>query len=224
MSSESFPPVLRRSQLYHWHQQQGASFDMAGPTLRVLRYPDEQAPALSLTDLSTHPRVGFKGVGTRQWLQQLAIDMPQTPNCATRQPDGSLLARLSEHEHLLLDNLAADAPLPAELLSRWELEQPSQCYALPRADSHSWMILAGTDAAAMMSSLCAVDLRPQQFADGSIAQTSVARTNTIVIRDDNHGLRYHLLCDASTALYLWNILLESVTAFGGQATGVEHLL
>lgn len=224
MTDSSTPVPLRRSLLQHWHHQHGAIFDTAGATRWVRRYADEQISELSLTDLSTHPRVGFKGSGTSQWLSHQSVDLPHSPNCSTLQPDGSLVARLSDHEHLVLGNLAADASLPDDLQQRWEHDNSAQCYPLPRADSHSWFLLAGTAAPHVLSSLCAVDLRPEHFHNGSIAQTSLARANTIIIRDDAKHLRFHLLSDVSMALYMWEVLVDSVAALGGQATGVEQLI
>ena len=224
MGQTSAKTATRRSQLDHWHRRHGAVFDTVGTTRRVLRYADENAPGLSVTDLSTHPRIGFKGAGARQWLGDRAMDLPARPNCAIRQPDDSLVARLSDQEHLILDNLAADALLRNDLLLDWQREQPARCYPLQRTDSHCWLVLAGEEAAGMMSSLCAVDLRPGYFDNGAIAQTSVARVSTIVIRDDAGVLRYHLLADATMACYLWDVLLQSATRFGGGVTGLEHLL
>lgn len=224
MTDSSLLLDLRRSLLNHWHQEHGGVFDYVGTTRRVQRYADEQACELSLTDLSTHPRIGFKGPGAAQWLSHQSVDLPSSPNFSTRQPEGSLVARLSDHEHLVLSNLAADATVPDALQQRWEQDKPAQCYALPRADSHSWLVLNGPAAYRVMSSLCAVDLRPESFRNGSIAQTSVARANTIIIRDDANHLRFHLLSDVSMALYMWEVLLESVKALGGQATGVQQLI
>ena len=224
MADLATPATLRRSLLDHWHQQHGAVFDTAGTIRRVWRYKDEQASELSLTDLSTHPRAGFKGPGTAQWLSHHAIALPHSPNCATRQSDGSLVARLSDNEHLVLGNLESNASLPGDLQQRWEHDNPAQCYSLPRADSHSWFALKGAAAAQVMSSLCAVNLQPKHFNDGSIAQTSVARANTIIIRDDANHLCFHLLSDVSMALYMWEVMLESVKALGGQATGIEQLI
>ncbi len=224
MGQTSATTVTRRSQLDHWHRRHAAVFDTVGTTRRVLRYADENATALSVTDLSTHPRIGFKGAGAGHWLGGRAMDLPVQPNRAIRQPDGSLVARLSDQEHLVLDNLAADALQHNDLLLDWQRDQPARCYPLPRTDSHCWLVLAGEESAGMMSSLCAVDLRPGYFDNGAVAQTSVARVNTIVIRDDASVLRYHLLADATMTCYLWSILLESATRFGGGATGLEHLL
>ncbi len=224
MAESVLPDSLRRSLLDHWHQQHGALFDTQGTTRRVWRYEDEQRSALSLTDLSTHPRAGFKGIATRQWLSQNSVILPDSPNCATRQADGSLVARLSDNEHLVLSDIAATASLPDDLKRQWQHDNPARCYPLPRADSHSWFVLKGDSAAHLMSTLCAVDLRPEHFPIGKIAQTSVARANSIVIRDDADHLCFHLLSDVSMALYMWDVVLDSVKALGGNAIGVQQLI
>ena len=48
-------------------------------------------------------------------------------------------------------------------------------YPVPRADSHCWFALSGLHAAEMFAKICGVDLRAHRFAEGAIAQTSVAR-------------------------------------------------
>ena len=49
-----------------------------------------------------------------------------------------------------------------------------------------------------MAKLCAVDLRPDRFQNGSIAQTSVAKLNSVIIRQDiGNTLCVYLLCDAT---------------------------
>ena len=53
-------------------------------------------------------------------------------------------------------------------------------------------------AADMFAKLCGVDLSPNRFAEGQVAQTSVARLSAIVIRSDTAGaLAFHLLADSA---------------------------
>jgi sarcosine oxidase subunit gamma len=214
----------RRSPLYRWHQQQGAAFGDAGGSCRVLRYPGEGEPELCLVDLSTHGRSGFKGSGARQWLDGQSSRLPASPNRAMRQPDGSLIARLSDQEHLVLTSVSGEAPMAKNLETRCQADKPPGCYALPRADSHCWFMLAGKPAAEAMSRVCAVDLRSKSFADGAVAQTSVAGISAIIIRDDAGELRYHVLADASLALYLWEQLHDCLAGLGGRTCGIELLL
>lgn len=75
-----------------------------------------QATHLALTDLSTLPRTGFKGA--RGWLEEHGAQLPNSPNQAAQQEDGSLIARLSIDELLILSDLNSDATLPAILQDR----------------------------------------------------------------------------------------------------------
>ncbi|MCR6629846.1 MAG: hypothetical protein NVV74_07215 [Magnetospirillum sp.] len=73
----------------------------------------------------------------------------------------------------------------------------------------------------MLAKLCGVDLRRHVFADGAVAQTSVARLNGILIRQ---GEDFHLLADSASAEYLWDCLVDAMAEFGGSVAGVNHLL
>ena len=89
------------------------------------------------------------------------------------------------------------------------------------ADSHAWFLLTGADSPAMFAKLCGVDVRPDKFAVGRIAQTSIARLNGIIIRDDKGGLpAYHLLADSASAEYLWGCLRDAMAEFGGAPIGL----
>lgn len=68
-------------------------------------------------------------------------------------------------------------------------------------------MLAGEFAPEMFSKMCGVDLR-DRFADGFIAQTSLAKMGAIIIRADRKGkdgrahAAYHVLADIASAEYL----------------------
>ena len=85
----------------------------------------------------------------------------------------------------------------------------------------SRQVWAYSRAAQMFAKLCGVDLRPGKFADGAIAQTSLARMNAVVIRDDRGGaLAYHLLGDSASAAYLWDCLTDAMAEFDGRPVGL----
>src|SRR5437867_3689343 len=97
-------------------------------------------------------------------------------------------------------------------------------YPVPRRDSHAWFMVAGDAAARMFAKLCAVDLAPDQFADGRIAQTSVARLSAIVIRSELGGtLAFSLLADSASAEYLWDCLCDAMAEFHGIVAGVNMM-
>ncbi len=86
-----------------------------------------------------------------------------------------------------------------------------------RQDSHYWFALTGVRCPAMFAKLCGVDLSPDCFASGTVAQTSVARTSAVIVRHDIEDvLCYYLLGDSSTILYMWPCLTDAMKAFDGQ--------
>jgi sarcosine oxidase, subunit gamma len=191
---------------------------------RKLTGVSEAPAALMLADLSLLPRTGFKGRSAPDWLTAQGLTLPPAPNLALRQPDGALVARLSNEEHLVLEPLSGEPAAVDRLDSAWTLEGAPGCYRLPRADSHAWLLVAGAETAALLAKLCGVDLRPHRFAPGAVAQTSVARISAIVVRDDlGARLAFHLLCDSASAEYLWDCLLDAMAEFQGAAISLEAL-
>jgi sarcosine oxidase gamma subunit len=132
-------------------------------------------------------------------------------NKAYRQTDGSLIALLSPTEILWLRASASD-----EAITRWNCPdgQPlaPQTYLVPRSDGTYWFQLAGEEAEVALSRLCSVDFSHKNCPDLSVAQTLVARINTIVIHDRDAGeSRFHLIGDVSLATYMWEALTSATT-------------
>lgn len=228
---------LRRSFVTHELQMAGAHFGEENGAAIAVDFGDpvrEEATArrLGLVDLSPLPRVGFKGQGTAEWLAAQGVLVPPESNQAAEQDGGELAARLAPGEVLILGaqsgSQSGEDDLPARLAAAWAeaptLPETPRGFPVPRADSHAWFLLTGADSPTMFAKLCGVDLRPAKFALGRIAQTSIARLNGIVIRDDKGGLpAYHLLVDSASAGYLWGCLRDAMAEFGGTPIGVRAL-
>jgi sarcosine oxidase subunit gamma len=174
---------------------------------------------LSIIDLSERPRLGFKGRGTLPAMQKRGIVVENQPNRAFRQADGSLCLVLAASEVFLLGAREGDDSGFAKLEADWRIEEGERAYPMPRRHSHAWFAVQGEATPEVLSKLCAIDFRPHQFDDLSIAQTSVARLNAIVLRADIEDLlTYHLLADSASAVYLLNCLMDSAEEFGGRVT------
>ena len=230
-STEQLSPVQyhRRSQLYRRHLAARATFKAVAAILAVEAYSttgDEAAQAahLGLADLSTHPRAGFKGSGTPRWLEQQEAALPDTPNHAVQQADGSLIARLSQEEFLILSDLGIDAALAGNLQKQYALDSAEKVYVLPRHDSHCWLALTGDQASECLAKLCGIDMRAGKFANGEIAQTSIARVNAIILRYDLDKIPcFYMLGDVSTTEFLWDSLLDAMQEFKGMPVGLAAL-
>lgn len=230
-TAQLFAPThyARRSQLYRWHLNAQARFEEVAGSAVVAEYAEAEnevdlARHLALADLSTVPRVGFRGLGASVWLEQQGARLPDSPNQAKRQEDGSLLGRLSAIEFLILSDPISNSTLPEILQDRWSLNSTKRVYSLPRSDSHCWLALTGDRAPATFAKICGVDLRTDKFAEFAIAQTSLARINTIILRNDLAKTPcFFILSDVSSAEYLWGVMLDAMVEFHGIVAGMAAI-
>lgn len=226
MNSLTAEAFKERSPLYAKHQD--ASLVALADTAAVARYSEAaentQLAHCALVDLSNLARVGFRGTDTADFLHSKGYDLPEAANHANAQDDGSLVARLSQTEYLVLGSLRDAGTRVADLEAQWQLSEQAN-YLLPRQDSHAWLLLTGEHCASVMAKLCGVDLRDGNFTQGAVAQTSAARINVIVI--NNHATAspsFHILCDRASASYFWDAVLDAMLEFGGKPAGIAALL
>jgi len=210
-------------------ERAGARFEVRGEAVIAADYgvggETDTARRMGVADLSPVARTGFKAKDTPDWLEGQGVAIPDAPNEARRQDDGSLVARLSMDEHFILGDLAGKSDLPSRLDAAWTIDPDRRCYHMPRADSHCWLALTGRHTSEMLAKVCGVDLRTHRFLDGDVAQTSVARLNGIVIRSDLGDTRaFYLLADSASADYLWPCLLDAMQEFDGGPVGMGALL
>lgn len=178
-----------------------------------------RARRLGLCDASALARGGYKGWTALDWLREQGVGVPEQNNRASRH-DSALVARLADTEALILGGLDGGCALLDDLGAA----PPGGCYPGPRADANAAFIISGSDAPAMLAKLCAVDLRPRSFPDLSVAQTSVARLNAIVLRADiADTVAFHCLFDSASALYLWHCLIDAMAEFDGRPVGLAAL-
>ncbi len=215
----------RRSQLYRRHLAAGADFEEISGSVVVAAYSDQvdelrYAARVGLADLSTLVRTGFKGPNTAAYLEKHIRRLPVLPNSTEIQPDGSVVACLSPTEYLILGSINAAFPDALRNNStHWR-----GVHQLPRRDSHSWFALTGVEASSVLAKLCGVDMRTKNFADGRIAQTSLAHINAMIIRHDlSITPCFYVLSDTSFAEYLWDVLLDAMEEFDGKPVGIVAL-
>lgn len=229
MSNDRAGSPQRRSMLHRWHRRKGAQFVERDGSLVVTRYGTEadEGPAarkLGLCDLSGMPRTGVTGPGATDWLTTLGLNVPETPNRAARQAGGDALMRLSANEYLLLGTrwLKRDGS-PADF-TEFSDRPDRRIYALPRLDSHCCLALTGAQAVEALSKICAVDFRLHVFADGDVAQTSMAHLSAIVVR---HDLRecpcFLVLLNSVAAEYALEAILDAMAEFDGMPVGLRAL-
>ena len=184
----------------------------------------EQAASLGLCDLSPLSRSGYKGWNSVPWVVKGGAVVEDTPNRAYPQKDGVLFARLAVGEVLILGPLNGKPGLIASLAKRWTMNDGEGAYPVPRQHTNCWYGISGERAAGMFAKVCGVDLRPGTFENHAVAQTSIAKLNGIIVRDDLGTVpSYHLLSDSASAAYLWTCLLDAAEEFGGRPVGLAAL-
>lgn len=177
-------------------------------------------PGCCLADLTDLPRVGFRGAHTAEYLRSHGFALPDAPNRAVIQADGSQVARLSQTEYLLLASSEDQGQRMADEEARWELDHQAN-YLLPRQDSHACFQLTGDHLSKVLAKLCGVDLSPQAFGPGAVAQTSAARINVIVINSGTaQQTSLHILCDRASREYFRGALEDAMQEYSGLATAV----
>jgi len=228
-ASASLDPASlnRRVSLYRELQALGARFGEVNGAAAALALSDDtaaeaaQARTMAIADLTALRRGGYKGWTALDWLRGQGIPIGEN-NTTVAAPDGTRIARLADSEALILGGLDGRSTLLDKVEAGWSLTSAVGAYPVPRPETNFWFGIAGRHAAAMMAKICGVDLRPRRFAEGAVAQTSVARMTAIVIRRDLGGtLAYDMLADSASAAYMWRCLVDAMGEFGGRPVGLE---
>jgi len=135
-----------------------------------------------------------------------------------------LVARLADTEVLILNKIHCEQNQCSSLDEKYKASSSDRCYSVPRYDSSAWLYITGEHASAMFAKICGVDLRANKFPNGSIAQTSIARMNGIIVRDDLNDLpAFHLVFDSASANYMWAALKDAFKEFDGTCIGYNSL-
>ncbi len=212
---------LRRSPVYPRLQTAGARFVEIGDTVIAGAYPDTPVPRLGLVDLSPLPRTGVKGPRAWSWLREQGWPVPERNNASLTTADGDHVLRLSDREALV----AANPGGASVAITRLEATIPGDgVWHAPRRDSHCAFLLRGDDAVACLAKVCGIDFRPRHFPEGTIAQTSVARLNSVVCRIPGGDTpSFLILADTASAIWFWDNLLDAMDEFGGAPLGVDEI-
>lgn len=229
MADAAFKPtdLTRRSNLYRVTSQLGARWGEVNGFAAPVSYGDAAAETitageLAIVDLAALPRAGYKGWDMATWATGQGLDLPE-PNRARAQTDGTLALRLSNGELVLLGSDAAGTGTIDRLAGAWSMDG-AVCFPVPRADTNTRFAITGARAPEMMAKMCGIDLRPHRFENHQIAQTSVARMNAILLRNDR-GATYALdmVLDSASAVYMWECLTDAMAEFGGRPIGLDAL-
>lgn len=189
---------------------------------RIKEETSNQVSHPSLLDLSLVSRTGLRGANAEEHLKQIGLPVPVKPNQSSVGDNGELILRLSQKEFWLLDGLTSKE----DSIDKFNQHKipADNCYSLFCQDSHAWFMLTGPYLADIMAKLCGVDLRDTAFPLGSIAQTSIARINAVIVSHEINSIPvFSILSDSASAEYLWCALLDAIQEFDGSVGGLSEL-
>ncbi|WP_025820175.1 hypothetical protein [Shewanella marina] len=169
--------------------------------------------AITLVDVTCSNRIGFRGQQVATFLQAQGLDIPQQPNRAVVMNNGLIILSLSQTEFWLLDIDNQHRQLMIELETLADITK--QVTRLYTQHSQAMFIINGDDCPQMFAKVCAVNLHPDAFESGVIAQTSVARVSSVVVNvtHNEQPTRFIILSDISSAQYLWQAIEDAAAEF-----------
>jgi sarcosine oxidase, subunit gamma len=172
----------------------------------------DQESHLQICDLSCLTRLGLKGAGAADWLNQQGIPVPDQPNSWLPLESG-LIARLGLTEFLVEDGIQSQLSL--DLAQRIEQTNPPQLYPVLRQDLA--LALWGPAIYDLFAQTCNVNFRslPSQ----TVVLTSMIGVSVTVLANPAH---YRIWCDGTYGEYFWRTLLEIIRELGGDAVGIDE--
>ena len=224
---------VRLTALYHEHVAAGAEFVERGGWLLPRSYGNPTVErrtvceAGGLLDISESGKVdlksddldaalgaAFKGLGR----VDVGRAVPAGEGGTTR------VCRLTEGQALLVT--APDA-LRNTLDALGRVASAQTCtHVTDLTSALCGLRLVGPRAPAVLERLSWLDLAPDRFADGALAQSNVARIHALIVRRDTAGGRiayaptgYDLYVDRDLGAYLWDVLLEQCAPLGLKPVG-----
>ncbi|GAC1431417.1 MAG: hypothetical protein NVSMB65_04950 [Chloroflexota bacterium] len=137
----------------------------------------------------------------------------------TAETGGARVARLTD-EHALVVAAPATAPLLLPLLHA--AAQGKRASVTDLTGGLCGLRLLGPAAPAVLQRVSSLDLAPDCFGDGAVAQSAIAGVHAVILRRDSGGLSgYDLYVTRDVGLYLWGAVLEAGAPLGLTPVGTD---
>lgn len=154
-------------------------------------------------------RLDAKGAAADAVGLALGLQLPLEPNTVVRA--GELTALwLGPDEWLLV----GPADTERDLESRIREAAGDEPVAVTDVSAQrTTLLVAGSHARDLLAHGCSLDLHPRTFGPGRCAQTTLGRTQVVLVSRDEPGSGFWVLVRSSFALYLTDWLLDAATEY-----------
>jgi len=171
---------------------------------------------LALCDVSAFPKIGIKGEGSTEWLEEQGIKIPKGIYQYLALPNNGLVVRLDRHEYFLEEGFEG---VTVKRLSDVVGKETGRVFYFNRQDAG--LLLCGNRALDVLQQSCSFDFSK----DGSnLIMTQVAGVSCVILPiTGRFAPVFRIWLIPSYAIYLWRVLFEIVRDSNGHAVGMGSL-
>lgn len=220
----------RISPVHERHQTLGARFGLREGWFVPEGYTshDQETTALresvGLIDISARGKLTLKGANAGAIIAWLPGKAPTNPGGVIEVEYYNLLvAKLTPDEFLVITPPGTERERAISL----EAEITSQGAFVSIIDQTAGLVgfsLSGPKSRAVMSKLCALPFKSNEFPNMHVTQSSFANVRATIIRhDQDDTLTFELYTDRSYGDYLWDTILDAGREFKIQPVGWEAI-
>ena len=242
---------IRRTPVYQWHVDKGASFEPIGQWRRAYTYPaageDKHASInreilcvrnkAGLLDASTLGKIEIKGPDAAEFLDRMYTNMFSTLKVGKCRyglmmnelgflSDDGVTVRLAD-DHFLMHTTSGGADRIAAWLEEWLQTEWTQykVFVTPVTEQWAQFAIAGPKARAVLAKLSpSFDISNAAMAHMSFVEGHLGPYPVRVFRISFSGeLSYEVATPSNLGRGLWNALVEAGTEFGLEPYGTEAL-
>jgi len=154
-------------------------------------------------------RLDAKGAAADTVGLALGLQLPLEPNTVVRA--GELTALwLGPDEWLLVGPAGTERDLESRIR---EAAGDEPVAVTDVSAQRTTLLVAGSHARDLLAHGCSLDLHPRAFGPGRCAQTTLGRTQVVLVSRDEPGSGFWVLVRSSFALYLTDWLLDAATEY-----------
>lgn len=203
--ADTAPTVRQRSPLAHAADRLAAATRSSGGAVRLAELPFLAQANVRLDAKS--PEADAVGLA-------LGLQLPLEPNTVVRAGDLTALW-LGPGEWLVAGRPGAQRDLESRIRSA---AGDGPVSVTDVSAQRTTILVAGPRARDLLSHGCPLDLHPRAFGPGRCAQTTLARTQVVLVARDEARAGFWVLVRSSFAGYLTDWLLDAAVEYGAAST------